>query len=76
MRIAIDARTRVGNANGLEHLNGMFISLLLRESEMQSRDLHQLLRDFHERIERGHRILKDHGDAPASNLAHFVFRQQ
>src|SRR5712692_11552717 len=35
MRIAIDARTRVGNANGLEHLNGMFISLMIRVSEMQ-----------------------------------------
>ena len=47
----------------------------LRVSEMQLRHLHQLLRDAHERIQRRHRILKDHRDALAADRAHLAVGQ-
>src|SRR5437660_10112349 len=42
---------------------------------MQLRDLHQLCRDLEERVERRHRVLKDHSHPLASDLSHFFERQ-
>jgi hypothetical protein len=53
----------------------MSIGLVFRVTEVQLSDLHQLAGNLHERIERSHRILKDHRDAPPSNLAHLFFAQ-
>src|SRR3954463_9797814 len=39
---------------------------------MQAQDLAELAADGHHRIERGHRLLKDHGDVAAAHGAQFV----
>ena len=51
----------------------VLIRLALCMAQVQLSHLHQLPRDLHERIERSHRILKDHRDATAANLAHLFF---
>ena len=73
VRVAIDAHSCIGYADRLQHFDGVFVSLLFRVTEMKPRNLHQLFRDAHERIERGHRVLKNHADALAANPAHFIF---
>ena len=45
-------------------------------AEMKLRDLHQLRRDLQERIERCHRVLKDHRDPLAADLSHLIDRQR
>ena len=40
---------------------------------MQAHRLGNLISDPHHGIERGHRLLEDHGDAISANFPHFVF---
>src|ERR687883_676377 len=67
MRVVVNARARVWNADRFEHLDGVLVSLIFRVTQMKLRDLHQLFGDSHERVERSHRVLKDHGNALAAN---------
>ncbi len=74
VRVAVDARARIGDADRLQHLDGVLVRLLFGVAEVQLRDLHQLPRDAHEGVERGHRVLEDHRDALAANLPHLLGR--
>src|SRR5205823_1833328 len=74
--IAVNARTRIGNADHLQHRDRVLARCLLRVAEMQARYFHQLAGDPHEGIERAHRILEDHRDALASDFADFLVTQR
>ena len=76
MRIIIGTLARVRNADQLEHFDGVTIGLFFAVSEVQPGNLHQLFRDPHERIERGHGILKDHRDLAAANFAQLFARKR
>ena len=76
MWITVNARARVWDADEFEHVDGVLVSLRFGVTEMKLRDLHQLFRDAHEWVERSHRVLKDHADALAANLAHVVVRER
>ena len=75
MRITVRTFARVGNAHLFQHFDGVRARLLSGMAEMSLRDFHQLFRDAHERIERSHRILKDHGDLLPANVPHFARRK-
>ena len=75
MRVAVDARARLGDADGFEHVDGVLAGLPFGVAEVEPRDLHQLPRDAHEGVERGHRVLEDHADALAPNAAHLFGRK-
>ncbi len=45
-------------------------------AQVQLCHLHQLFGDLQVRIERGHRILEDHSDAPAADLSDRIVGQQ
>ena len=60
----------------LEHVHGVLARLRFECARVQPRDLRQLLRDPHERIERRHRILEDHRDPLAADLPHLVVGQR
>ena len=72
MGIAVHDPPGVGQAHGAEHVEGARIRLLLRAALMEQRHLHQLPRDLHRRIERGHRLLIDHRDLRAAQLAQLL----
>src|SRR5205085_672760 len=75
MRVAARTRSRVRYADGFQHLDGVLVCLLSGMSKMKFRYLHQLTRDAHERVERSHRVLKDHRYALAANLSHLFCGQ-
>jgi hypothetical protein len=75
VRVRVGARARLGDADGLKHLDGVLVSLLPGVAEVEPRNLHQLFGDAHEGVERGHRVLEDHADALAANLPHLVLGQ-
>ena len=72
MRITVNPLARVGDTHVLQHFDRVLARLFPGVTQMKLGYLHQLLGDPHERIERGHRILKNHGDAPAANCADFA----
>ncbi len=75
MRIVVQARVGAGNADHLQQLHGTLARLLLVHVQVQFERLGDLAPDRQHRVERGHRILEDHGDAVAANLAQLVFAQ-
>ena len=75
MWVTIDAIRRVGDADMLEHLNRVRTRLLSGVTKVQLRHFHQLPGHAHERIERSHRVLKNHGQALAAQLANLARRE-
>ena len=51
----------------------MFLGFSPGVSRMRQHCLGNLVSDAHHRIERGHRLLEDHADAGAANMAHLRF---
>src|SRR5207248_10071546 len=49
--------------------------ILARQLAVQAKCFGNLLADSIDRIERGHRVLKDHGDVVAAKLSHPLFRK-
>ena len=72
VRIALHDPPGIGQAHGAEHLEGARIGVPLRAALVEQRHLHQLPRDLHRRIERGHRLLIDHRDLRAAHLAQLL----
>ncbi|OWK20564.1 hypothetical protein AJ88_28435 [Mesorhizobium amorphae CCBAU 01583] len=68
MRIIPDAALRIGNSDSLEHVDGS-IALFTTASLFVVLDIDHLALDVPHRIERGHRILEDHGEAIAHQTA-------
>src|SRR5262249_25046334 len=75
MRIALDPRLRVGNADLYQELDRALTRRLPGEAPMQQQNLADLLLDGMQRIERGHRLLENDGDVVAAHTANLVFRQ-
>src|SRR5690348_3479389 len=75
MRIVVDPRLRIGNADLPQKLQRAFPDFSSRSAAVQRQHLADLPPDTVQRIERGHRILKDHRDAGALDLAQFVYAE-
>jgi hypothetical protein len=73
VRIVVDALFRRRDANLLEHLDGLFARIGTGETQVQAYRLGNLVPHGEDRIEARHRILKDHRDLMAANLAHLRF---
>ncbi len=68
VRIGVEPLFRVTDADLLEEFQRPRPRRLLAHAAMQLQDFHHLLRDRVQRVERGHRLLEDHGDLVAAHL--------
>ena len=75
-RIHVGAIARPRNADRRQRRHGALIRLLARHLEMRPHRLGDLIADGKHRIERAHRLLKDHADAAAADLAHAGFAER
>ena len=75
MRVGLEALVRFGNADQLQQLQSACRSRLAAQAFVQGQHLVDLLLDAVQRVQRGHGLLKDHGDAVAANAAQFVLVQ-
>ena len=66
----------LGDANELERRHGRRQRVLARQALMGLDRLGDLAADGHHRIERGHRLLKDHRDGVAANAPQLGFRER
>ena len=64
-----------GDADHLQHFLRLLNRLCLSAFFMQANDLGNLFADAHDRVQRRHRVLKDHGDIFAADFAHLLFLQ-
>ena len=64
---------RLGDFDELQHLDGFLVGGGLREILVQPQRFGDLVADRQHRVERGHRLLKDHRNVVAADIAHFVF---
>ncbi|MNZ75470.1 hypothetical protein D3C78_939480 [compost metagenome] len=78
MRIFVKTTGGVGNADLLQKPHRLRPRLLLRKPLVADEDFGNLTADGEDRIERGHRLLKDHRDIVAAHATHLFFgkRQQ
>ena len=67
MRILLVAALRVGDADLGQHLDGGLLSLRALQTLMVLDALLDLLADFLQRVQAGHRVLHDHGDLLAAH---------
>jgi hypothetical protein len=66
---------RGGDADQAEEFNGLLFGLMARHLFMYEYGLCDLVAYGEDRIERGHRLLKDHGNPPAPEAAQvFLFQ--
>jgi hypothetical protein len=75
VRIAVEARFRVGNPDLAEEIDGASPGRDFGEAAMQPQHLRHLLAHRVQRVERGHRLLEHDGDVVAANRAHLRFRR-
>src|SRR5207253_10352465 len=73
MRVLVEASPRVGNAHEVQHLGSTDVGVPLAQPLVQDQRLRDLPAYAHDRIERGHGLLKDDGDVVAPDLAHGRF---
>ena len=73
VRVAFQHPLRVWQADVGHHLKRAFPGLGLRHALMDHRHFHELLADLHRRVQGGHRLLVDHRDLGAPDLAQFLF---
>ena len=66
------ARFGIGKADPREHLHGALVRLGLIHVGVDHQRFGNLVADGVERRQRGHRLLEDHGDAPAAQSVHGV----
>ncbi len=69
MGILLHAQLGLVDADLRQKLHGALFCRVVRQIQMHQHGFHQLAFDGLQRVERGQRILEDHADAPASNLA-------
>ena len=69
VRVGIDALGRIGKADAVEQCNRLVARLRGRKTLVPAQRLGDLAADGVHRIERRHRLLKDHADAVAAQLA-------
>ena len=73
--VALEALTRVRDADELEHLDGPLLGGLVLDLFMGEDRLDELFADRDDRVERGHRVLEDHGDLAAAQVPHLIVGQ-
>ncbi|MCY1418606.1 hypothetical protein D9M71_341690 [compost metagenome] len=71
----LEALMRLRDAHQLEQLKGAPGGGLAAQALVQFEDFVDLLFDVVQRVERGHRLLEDHRDAVATDMAHLLFAQ-
>ena len=78
VRIGAEPLLRLADADLVEQLQRARARLPLAHALVQAEDLADLLLDRVQRIERGHRLLEDHGDLVAAHLPQLLLveRQQ
>ena len=69
VRVFAEALLGRGNVNHPQHLDRQFVCRIAAHPPMTQNALDDLLADRQHRVERGHRLLKDHRDAIAAKLA-------
>ena len=75
MRIAVDRLLRIGDVDLGQKVDGALAGRRLADFLMRQDLLGDLPADGVDRRQRGHRILEDHGDLAAAQLAHVARRQ-
>ncbi len=75
VRIHVEAASRLGNAHAVEHRDRRRPRLGLAHAAMGRQHLGHLPADPQIGIERGHRVLEDHGDAAAADPVQFLLAQ-
>ncbi len=73
MRVGVQPLLRMGNLHLFKQLNHTTTGLHPAESLMQEQHFAQLFFDRVQRVEAGHRLLKDHADVVSSNLTDAPF---
>ncbi len=73
MRIALQARFGIGNADLRQQFERARPRRLPADAAVQRKDLGNLRLDRVQRIERGHRLLEDDRDVVAADFTHLVF---
>jgi hypothetical protein len=63
---------RIGNADAPQHVRGALALLALRTG-LAVLDVGHLAADRQHRVQRRHRVLEDHRDAPAAQTPHLLF---
>jgi hypothetical protein len=74
MRIGVEALGGLGNADLVEQLEGAPARRFARQPLVQDQHLVDLPLDRVQRVERGHGLLEDHGDAVAAHLQELAGR--
>ena len=67
---AVQAASSIVDAGALQKRDGAFASLEFTHVAVQAQGLHQLSSHWIDRVERGHRLLENHGNAVAANGPH------
>ena len=70
MRIDVDHALRLWQVHGTHYVEYALAAFTLVEPGVNVEHLGDLVADLHDRIERGHRLLEDHADPGAADLAH------
>ena len=73
--IFVDAHARRGDPDALEHVDGGARAPRRRQPAMAHQGLADLVADGEARIERGHRLLEDHGEPVAAQILHLPLGQ-
>ena len=73
-RVVLHTRGRIGDANGGQGLNALLPSFLFRHFAVCAQHFCQLVADRIDRVQAGHRLLEDHGNAVAAHIAHLLGR--
>ncbi len=72
VRIFVEAFFRRGNFDARQQIDGPFPRLLRRQTAVADEHLGDLIADRQAGVERGHRLLEDHGQPVAAQIAHVV----
>src|SRR3954462_9594112 len=66
---------RLGNAHEAQHVDGLALRGRAAEALVQQQGFGDLLADRHDRVERSHRLLEDHGNFFAAQPLHRLLRK-
>ncbi len=75
MWVVLQAAFGVGDADHAQQFSGAVFRLFTAHAQMQLERLGDLRADREHRVERCHRVLKDHGDLGPAHGTHLVLRQ-
>ncbi len=76
VRVFVDAAPCIGDADRVQQFQHALARRASAHGEMLAKHLADLVADGQHRVQRGHRLLEDHGNPPAANPSHAGFRQR